>query len=66
MADASYPEGTFSVDYARKDLSYALTLADQGGIDAAGAKVAAALLERARRAGHGNAYYPVILEVLNG
>jgi len=59
-----FPERAFSVEYARKDISYALELAQAGGTDAAGAERGAALLDAAKAAGWGAQYWPVIARVL--
>lgn len=63
-APRTYPSPAFSVDYAAKDLSYALELAEETGVDAAGARNVARLFEAARAAGDGDKYWPVIREVL--
>lgn len=60
MLPGVYPERAFSAEYALKDLSYALELAAQAGIDLPGAQNARALLERAIAAGHGAEYFPVL------
>ncbi len=55
-----FPERAFSVEYARKDLDYALRLARETGVDARGAKTVDAWFELAIRAGDGAKYHPVI------
>jgi 3-hydroxyisobutyrate dehydrogenase-like beta-hydroxyacid dehydrogenase len=60
-----FPENAFSARYMLKDLSYALALAEQTGVDAAGAKHAAALLEAAIAAGDGDRYWPAIVKVVD-
>jgi len=55
-----YPERAFSVRYAAKDLSYALELAAEQGLEAPGAARVAELFERAIAAGDGDRYFPVI------
>jgi 3-hydroxyisobutyrate dehydrogenase-like beta-hydroxyacid dehydrogenase len=55
-----FPERAFSVQYARKDLGYALKLAQQTGIDARGARVVDAWFEEAIAQGDGELYHPVI------
>jgi 3-hydroxyisobutyrate dehydrogenase-like beta-hydroxyacid dehydrogenase len=60
-----YPQRAFSLDYARKDLAYALDMAAAAGIDASRAGHLATLFERARAAGWGDKYFPVIAELLN-
>jgi 3-hydroxyisobutyrate dehydrogenase-like beta-hydroxyacid dehydrogenase len=56
-----FPERAFSARYMLKDLSYALALAEETGVDAAGAKRAKALVEAAIAAGDGENYWPVIV-----
>jgi 3-hydroxyisobutyrate dehydrogenase-like beta-hydroxyacid dehydrogenase len=55
-----YPDQAFSVSYAAKDLSYALELAAEHGVEAPGAAAVAELFERAIAAGDGDRYFPVI------
>ncbi len=55
-----YPERAFSVRYAAKDLSYALELAAEQGLEAPGAARVAELFEAAIEAGDGDRYFPVI------
>lgn len=64
MLPGVFPERAFSVEYARKDIAYALELAQAGGVDAAGAERGAALLDAAKAAGWGAQYWPVIARVL--
>lgn len=61
-----FPERAFSVQYARKDLSYALKLAQQIGIDARGAQVVQGWFDEAIAAGEGEHYYPVISRRIAG
>ena len=61
-----FPVKTFPVDYALKDIRLALALATRGGIEAISAQATAALLERASAAGHGDAYYPVMIKLIEG
>ena len=63
-APRTYPSPAFSVDYAAKDLRYALELAAETGVDAAGARNVARLFEAAQAAGDGDKYWPVIRETL--
>ena len=55
-----YPEKAFSVRYALKDLSYALSMAEENGIDASGAMNVGKAFEQAIEAGDGDHYFPVI------
>jgi 3-hydroxyisobutyrate dehydrogenase-like beta-hydroxyacid dehydrogenase len=63
---AAFPERAFSVEYARKDLGYALELARETGVDARGAKTVEAWLRAASDAGHGDKYHPVISLLIGG
>lgn len=56
----SFPEQAFPVTYAEKDLSYALEMAAEAGIEPLGAEAARAMLARAREAGFGPNYFPVL------
>ncbi len=60
-----FPERAFPVEYAMKDLGYALELANDGGIDAAGARNVRSLFEKAIEAGAGEQYFPVVSRILN-
>jgi 3-hydroxyisobutyrate dehydrogenase-like beta-hydroxyacid dehydrogenase len=60
-----FPERAFSVVYAEKDISYALELAADVGVDVQGAKLAATLLAAATAAGDGDKYWPVISRVID-
>ncbi|MEL6299923.1 MAG: NAD(P)-dependent oxidoreductase [Pseudomonadota bacterium] len=60
MLRNDYPERAFSVAYAKKDLAYAIDLAEQAGIDLGQARGVADLFDRAISAGDGEAYFPVI------
>ncbi|MGH1493004.1 MAG: NAD(P)-dependent oxidoreductase [Acidimicrobiales bacterium] len=59
-----YPLQAFSTDYALKDLSYALELADEVGVEAIGAKTVGELMESARDAGFVDEYFPVMRRML--
>ena len=60
-----FPLRAFSVDYAQKDLSYALDMAQAGGIDAGGAQNVARLFEQANASGLGDQYFPTISQVID-
>ncbi|MFZ9677204.1 MAG: NAD(P)-dependent oxidoreductase [Quisquiliibacterium sp.] len=55
-----FPERAFSVQYARKDLGYALKLAQQTGVDARGARVVDGWFDESIKTGDGELYHPVI------
>lgn len=56
----AFPERAFPVSYAKKDLDYAVDLAESVGIDATGAKNLVACFEAAIEQGHGDKYAPAI------
>ena len=60
-----FPEDAFPVTYAMKDLDYALELAAEAGIDAAGAALVKALFVEAVEAGLGRRYHPVIATLID-
>ena len=53
------------VDYARKDLRYALALAEQTGVEALGAHNVDRWFALALAQGHGSRYFPVISRVID-
>ncbi len=65
MIPGDFPERAFSVDYAAKDLRYALELAQQTGVDAAGAKNVQRLYGLSRAQGDKDAYHPVVSRVID-
>ncbi|RTL72939.1 MAG: NAD(P)-dependent oxidoreductase [Hyphomicrobiales bacterium] len=62
----NFPERSFSTTYARKDMSYALDLAQSVGIELQGAQLADKILGEAIEAGYGDQYWPVIARVIAG
>ncbi len=60
-----FPTRAFSVHYARKDLGYALRLAEQVGVDAQAARHVDVLYSQAIDAGFGEQYHPVIARLLD-
>ena len=61
MLPGVFPERAFSTEYALKDLSYAVQMAEEKGVPALGSDVARELMERAVELGHGKEYWPVLL-----
>jgi 3-hydroxyisobutyrate dehydrogenase-like beta-hydroxyacid dehydrogenase len=55
-----FPERAFPVSYARKDLSYAVALAEHVGVDATGAKNLVDTFDAAIASGWGDLYGPAI------
>ena len=64
MLPDKYPERAFSVEYALKDMAYALEFARQARAELSGAKNAMAALERAAVAGHRKKYFPVLAKTI--
>jgi len=60
IAPQKFPLQAFPVSYARKDISYALALAERVGVDACGARNLIDTFDRAIAAGHGDKYAPAI------
>ena len=56
----SFPEDAFPTDYALKDISLALELARDVGVNAPAAQHTRDLLEATSRAGYGRNYYPAM------
>jgi hypothetical protein len=65
MLPGAYPERAFSVEYAAKDNGYALELGRETGVELRGAQLLAGLLEEARAAGLGAAYWPAIARIVD-
>jgi len=65
MLPGDYPERAYSVEYARKDLGYALELARQAKVELSGAQNVSAILDKAAEAGLDKNYFPVIAKLLN-
>ena len=59
-----FPERAFSTDYALKDLSYAIQMAEDKGVPALGADVARELMERAKELGFAKEYWPVLIKAI--
>mgnify|MGYP001567769368 CR=1 FL=1 len=64
MLPGEFPPRAFSVQYARKDLKYALRLAQQARVDAQGARNVDTLFGTAIDAGFGEQYWPVISRLI--
>ncbi len=60
----TFPLEAFSTRYAMKDLSYALELAEQTGVDAIGARTVGELMAAAAEAGFDREYFPVMRRLL--
>jgi 3-hydroxyisobutyrate dehydrogenase-like beta-hydroxyacid dehydrogenase len=66
LLPGNFPERAFSTEYALKDLSYALELADDAGIKIRGAELIGQVLQEAIDAGSGDSYFPVIAKYIDG
>ncbi|MBI5258551.1 MAG: NAD(P)-dependent oxidoreductase [Burkholderiales bacterium] len=66
IVPGEFPERAFSVRYARKDLAYALKLAQATGVDARGARTVDGWFGEAIEAGLGEQYHPVISRLVGG
>jgi 3-hydroxyisobutyrate dehydrogenase-like beta-hydroxyacid dehydrogenase len=64
MIPDEYPVQAFPVNYAIKDLTLALRLAEDLDIPAAAARQTMGLLRRTSDAGYGDNYYPVMLRLV--
>ena len=65
MVKGDFPTDVFPTTYSLKDLRYALQLAQEGNIDAKGAKLVEQRLLEAIDAGYGDRYCPVIYKLLD-
>ncbi len=59
-----FPEDAFPTDYALKDISLALELARDVGVNAPAAQHTRDLLEATSRAGYGRNYYPAMVKLI--
>ena len=64
LLPGEFPAQAFSTRYALKDLGYALELAAQAGIEPQGALTAQRLLEASERLGHGDEYFPALIDAV--
>ncbi len=64
MLPDNFPERAFSSEYARKDIAYALDLAQSVNIKLPGAELADAMLGKAIDAGYGDLYWPVLARII--
>jgi 3-hydroxyisobutyrate dehydrogenase-like beta-hydroxyacid dehydrogenase len=64
MLTDDFPDRAFSVEYARKDLQYALQLALDTQVEALAAQTVDTWFERAIAAGEGQRYHPVVSRLI--
>jgi 3-hydroxyisobutyrate dehydrogenase len=65
IVPGNFPERAFSAEYALKDLSYALELAEDAGLKIRGAELIGKILQEAIDAGDGDSYFPVIAKLMD-
>lgn len=65
LVPGDFPAEAFSAEYMLKDLTYALELAAEAGIEAPSARIVERRLREAIDAGDGDRYFPVILNVID-
>jgi hypothetical protein len=66
MLPDDFPESAFPTTYARKDVEYALELADSLDVTTRGADLALTLLDETIAAGFAREYFPVLRRVVDG
>ena len=66
LLPGSFPEGRFPTRYMLKDLDYVMELKESLGMTLGGMELTRGLLERAVAAGFGDAYWPALIEVIDG
>lgn len=64
IVPGDFPLRAFSTEYALKDMSYALELSARAGVRSRGAALVGAILQEAIDAGLGEAYFPVIAQLV--
>lgn len=60
MLPGRFPKGAFSTDYALKDVGYSIDLGRHLGLSLPGAELARARMEKAKRNGFADEYFPVL------
>ena len=65
MLPREFPLRAFSTRYAMKDLSYALEMAREAGLDMKAAELTMERLQATEAAGFGDEYHPVVLNVID-
>lgn len=65
LLPGEFPQRAFSTDYMRKDLSYAMQLAEDVGVPLQGAETARKLLVESSEAGNADVYFPALLKIVD-
>jgi len=63
MLPGKFPTGAFPTDYALKDVSYAIDLAELTGFKIPGAELAQTRMMKAQAAGYQDNYFPALVQV---
>ncbi|PHQ70426.1 MAG: 2-hydroxy-3-oxopropionate reductase [Sneathiella sp.] len=66
MVPNKFPLQAFGTDYAHKDITYALALAKDMGVETPSAELAKGMLERSSAAGFGAEYFPALINMVSG
>lgn len=66
LLPGDFPEGKFPTRYMLKDVGYAIDLAAEMNLDLDGMAVAYDLLRQSAEAGNADAYWPALIEVIEG
>ena len=64
MLPGEFPVGAFGTDYALKDITYALELAGDCGVESPAGELAKSMLKRTSEAGYGQEYFPVLIKLI--
>jgi 3-hydroxyisobutyrate dehydrogenase-like beta-hydroxyacid dehydrogenase len=65
MLPRNFPDKAFSPEYARKDISYVLELAEQLGVDAQATRLADRYYASAAENGFSGRYFPAVIEIVD-
>jgi 3-hydroxyisobutyrate dehydrogenase-like beta-hydroxyacid dehydrogenase len=65
MTTGQYPTDRFPTTYSQKDLHYAIALAEQVGVDAAGARLVSGRFNEVIERGWGDSYSPVVYRLFD-
>lgn len=65
MVPDNYPLRAFSTRYAMKDLSYALEMAAEAGLDLEGVELTMRRLRQSEANGHGDEYFPAVRHLID-
>ena len=66
MLPDTHPPKSFPIDYIKKDLSYAIQLAEECGVKMEAAYATRDVLDRAAEMGFGDRYYTILIKAIEG